>query len=113
MYSKRIKKNSSNTTKVSQILSSILPKNNLEEKSKAASFFSEWESIVGDALAKQAKPLSLNKGTLIIETTDSVYAQEISFLQETIKYKLSELGYGGSVSKIKCITTNPKSVNKR
>ena len=112
MYSKKEKKNKTEAHLVSNILSDILPARELIEKSKAADFFDLWHLIVDDSLLENTTPHSLHKGTLTIEVADAVFAQEISLRQSEIKFKLAELGYGGSVSKIRCITTNPKSVKK-
>ncbi len=52
-----------------------------------------WAGIVGPQLAAVATPVSERAGTLTIEVTDSVWAQELDLMQNALLERLTaELG---------------------
>ncbi len=50
----------------------------------------QWSQIVGPTLAKNSRPVNYDKGTLIIEVTNSVWLNEVRFLLDDIKYKINQ-----------------------
>jgi predicted nucleic acid-binding Zn ribbon protein len=62
-------------------------------KTGLASTQAAWSSAVGAALAEVTEPVSERAGTLTVECADSVWAQELDLMQETLLERLrSALG---------------------
>jgi predicted nucleic acid-binding Zn ribbon protein len=51
---------------------------------------SQWESIVGATMGKHSRPIQFDKGTLVVEVTNSVWLQEIRFFIDDIKTKVNQ-----------------------
>jgi hypothetical protein len=51
---------------------------------------SEWPSIVGETIGKHSRPIQYDKGTLIVEVTNSVWLQEIRFFVDEIIFKVNK-----------------------
>jgi len=54
--------------------------------------FVVWRAAVGPRIAEQAVPVSLDGGTLLLRTTSSTWASELSMLSDTIRARLREHG---------------------
>ena len=54
--------------------------------------FVVWRAAVGPRIADQAVPLSLEGGTLLLRTTSSTWASELSMLSDEIRARLKEHG---------------------
>jgi len=113
MYSKRTQNKGGQPKKISNILSTFLNDEEVKQKSESVDFFKLWDKVVGQEFSKFCKPIRLNKGILIVETIDAAYIQELSLQQKIFKKRITELGFGGTVSQIKFISGNPKSLNKK
>lgn len=59
-------------------------------KTGLATVQSAWAKAVGPQLAAVASPVSERAGTLTVEVTDSVWAQELDLMQGTILEHLRE-----------------------
>jgi predicted nucleic acid-binding Zn ribbon protein len=57
--------------------------------STVRSVFDSWSEIVGDHIAGQASPASLQEGRLVIVVTDPAWATEMRFLEQDILERLS------------------------
>ncbi len=51
-----------------------------------------WRDIVGDRVAARSKPLSLERGTLLLRVQSSLWAQELSLLAPMVKEGLLQRG---------------------
>ncbi|RLB56541.1 MAG: hypothetical protein DRJ42_02965 [Deltaproteobacteria bacterium] len=58
---------------------------------KAIRAFGFWEKAVPDRVARNARPVALVRGTLIVHTTTSVWAQEIDLLKEQLMGSLRKV----------------------
>jgi predicted nucleic acid-binding Zn ribbon protein len=56
-----------------------------------ASVQGAWSAAVGPQLAAVASPVSERAGTLTIEVSDSVWAQELDLMQEQLLERLREV----------------------
>jgi hypothetical protein len=54
--------------------------------------FVVWRAAVGPRIAEQAVPISLEGGTLLLRTTSSTWASELSMLGDVIRARLREHG---------------------
>lgn len=62
-------------------------------KTSLAAVQTTWTAAVGEQLAAVAMPVSERDGTLTIECTDAVWAQELDLMQETLLERLrAEVG---------------------
>lgn len=62
-------------------------------KTPLAAIQSAWSAAVGEQLAAVAVPVSERDGTLTIECSDAVWAQELDLMQEALLERLrSEVG---------------------
>jgi predicted nucleic acid-binding Zn ribbon protein len=59
-------------------------------KTGLASIQSAWAVTVGEQLATVATPVSERAGTLTVECSDSVWAQELDLMQEQLLERLRE-----------------------
>jgi predicted nucleic acid-binding Zn ribbon protein len=57
-------------------------------KTPLAAIQTAWASAVGEQLAAVATPVAEREGTLTIECTDAVWAQELDLMQETLLERL-------------------------
>lgn len=49
-----------------------------------------WDEIVGERIAKRAKPLYTRDGTLVVEVENSTWMNELQFLRREIIEKLNK-----------------------
>jgi len=56
-----------------------------------ASVQAAWAEAVGEQLAAVTSPVSERAGTLTVECADSVWAQELDLMQETLLERLREV----------------------
>jgi predicted nucleic acid-binding Zn ribbon protein len=59
-------------------------------KTPLAAVQAAWPNAVGDKLAAVAIPVSERGGTLTIECVDTVWAQELDLMQESLLERLGE-----------------------
>ncbi|MCB0354398.1 MAG: DUF721 domain-containing protein [Bdellovibrionales bacterium] len=71
------------------ILSLALKRYGLEDKIHRYRFVSHWKEIVGEELAKRSRPERLRGKVLIVAVRNSAWAQEMSFLKNTILKRLN------------------------
>ena len=51
---------------------------------------SQWPDIVGKTIGKHSRPIQFDKGTLVVEVTNSVWLHEIRFFLDEIKFKVNQ-----------------------
>ena len=51
--------------------------------------WTRWEEIVGEALARHARPVRIRRGVLLVHVDDSVWMQELQFLKHDIRDRLN------------------------
>jgi hypothetical protein len=52
-----------------------------------------WRHAVGPRIAAAAEPVSLDQGVLVVRTSTSVWANELSMLSDPIRAKLEQAGF--------------------
>jgi predicted nucleic acid-binding Zn ribbon protein len=60
-------------------------------KTGLAAVQAAWEEALGERLAAVATPLSERSGTLTVECTDGVWAQELDLMQDQLLERLREV----------------------
>ncbi len=82
----------------------------IKQKIKEYEAFPFWEKIVGEKIAKVAKPEKIIRGKILqIRVLDSVWAQEISLMKSKIIDDFFEYGKGARIEDIKFVIGNPKN----
>jgi predicted nucleic acid-binding Zn ribbon protein len=66
-----------------------------------------WRSVVGEAIAEQAQPVSERRGVLTIGCSASVWAQELDLMGSSIIERLNVALGGPEIIRIRCVTTPP------
>jgi len=80
---------------VEEVLSSVLNKSGLTEKSEHLKIYKIWPAIVGEKIAENTCLESVKRGTLFVNASSSAWMQELHFLKDMIIEKLEkELGEG-------------------
>ncbi len=74
-----IKKTTKSIKHASTLISEIIDQKGGTEKFALIRLWKNWEHVLGENLAKLAKPLGTNKKTLIIGVEDSLLMQELTF----------------------------------
>lgn len=52
-----------------------------------------WAKLTGPAIARRSEPRTLRDGVLTVQVETSTWAQELSFLQDSLLAKLKQAGY--------------------
>lgn len=90
-----------NMKKIGEILPSILSRMGIIkgiEQGKAVVF---WENIVGDDIARHAKPFKVKKGILYVEVTSSVWVHELQMMEPEIRNKINKYLEKNIINKIR------------
>ncbi len=78
------------TVKMQGVVEAVVRDRKWDDKLYEVSVFSVWESVVGEAIAKQSVPVSLSDGILRVEVAHQVYANELSVMKTEILSKLQK-----------------------
>ncbi len=76
--------------KIKDILPSILNKMGINKGIEQAKAIAFWDDIVGDNIAKNAKPFRVRKGILYVAVKSSVWASELQMMEPEIRKKINE-----------------------
>ncbi len=90
-----------NMKKIGEILPSILSRMGVIkgiEQGKAVVF---WENIVGNDIARHAKPFKVKKGILYVEVTSSVWVHELQMMEPEIRNRINKYLEKNIINKIR------------
>jgi hypothetical protein len=62
-----------------------------------------WAAVVGDRLAGESEPVSLEGGTLLVRVTSPAWAQQIRFLAEQVRARANEVLGRDSVAQVRVV----------
>ncbi len=62
----------------------------LDRKLKEQRVIDEWQSIVGEAVAKAARIKRFQHGKLLLHVSDAVWRQELSLAKEKMRQKIND-----------------------
>ncbi len=62
-----------------------------------------WPSVVGAAIAAEARPASERSGVLTVSCSGAVWAQELDLMAPTILERLNVCLQGGQVARLRCV----------
>ena len=77
-------------SRVSDILGSILKERGWNRILREHRVFGEWASAVGPVIAKNARPMRIDRGILVAVVSSPIWTQELSQMKETIIRRLND-----------------------
>ncbi len=77
-------------SKVSDILAAILKDRGWNRVVREHRVFGEWDGVVGEIIAKNARPVRIDRGVLVAIVSSPVWTQELSLMKETIIGRLND-----------------------
>lgn len=75
---------------IKTILDALFQKKNLQSKLKGGQVFDIWEEVVGPRIACHSQPKSFSDNTLWVTVDNSIWMQQLKFLEGQIKEKLNQ-----------------------
>ena len=76
--------------RISEVLGAFLEKKGLRESFLRAEAVEEWESRVGEAIAKVTRAQGVRQTTLIVEVRSSSWLMELNLMKEEILDRVNE-----------------------
>lgn len=87
--------------KLSTVLKKVLKKKGWDTKVREHRVFDVWENEVGEPIAKNARPKSINRGVLFVIAKSSVWVQELTLKKSEIIKRLNSQLDGELIKDIK------------
>ncbi|MFC1822600.1 DUF721 domain-containing protein [Thermodesulfobacteriota bacterium] len=87
-------------TPLKDVISGLFNDESLPFNPDDARIWEVWEEVVGEAVAKNARPFWIKKGLLKVNVSDPIWLQELKFAGENIRGKLNRKLGRNAVQKI-------------
>jgi hypothetical protein len=62
-----------------------------------------WGAVVGDRLAGESEPVSLEGGTLLVRVSSAAWAQQVRFLAERVRTRANEVLGEDSIAQVRVV----------
>jgi len=82
------------------VIQAVLERAGIEEGFRRHSALMYWDDIVGDKIARKARPRELEGKTLLVDVTSSAWVHELSYLKNDIIRELNQRVGGGAIDRI-------------
>lgn len=76
--------------KLGDVMGSVLRRLRVGDNAESTGVFSQWRSIVGDAIADHVTPRRLEKRVLTVEVDEPAWATQLRFLEKDLVHTLRE-----------------------
>lgn len=76
-------------TSLKDVIANLLSGDTLPYRPDDARIWKIWDEVVGEAISKNTQPLSIKNKLLRVRVTDSIWYQELQFLESQIREKLN------------------------
>ena len=76
-------------TPLKDILSALLADSKLPFNPQDATIWRIWDEVVGSAIARNAQPLWIKDRRLRVKVSDPIWLQELSYMEVSIREKLT------------------------
>ncbi len=94
---------------IADILKATLKSHHLEKKVEDYAGFAFWGEVVGEEIARVAKPQRIIKGNVLqVCVIDAAWAQELAFMKPTLLDKIHQRSMGAVIEDLVFVTGNPK-----
>ncbi|MBM3286491.1 MAG: DUF721 domain-containing protein [Candidatus Eisenbacteria bacterium] len=88
---------------IGEALSTFLEERGLLQKIEDRRLFGAWEEIVGATLAREARPLRVEKETLVIGASSSAHASQLMYLRPWVLKRIKEMYPGSRIRSIRIV----------
>ncbi|MDP2861495.1 MAG: DUF721 domain-containing protein [Desulfobacterales bacterium] len=85
-----VKKNTDDFKHIGNILCDVLNTFRLDPDLELTGLFSLWDDVVGEAVAKNARPAGFKGKILLVHVGSSVWIQELQYYKKDMIRKLNE-----------------------
>lgn len=85
-----------NTKSIGEAVADFIRGQGFEKRLKEADLFRLWPRIVGEVISERSRPVSIERGRLVVHVDDSSWRNELSLMEPEIKDKLNR-ALGGTV----------------
>jgi hypothetical protein len=75
--------------------------------------FNRWDEVVGGVLASRTRPVSLDRGTLVLEADDPAVVSHVRWLEHDLVERLDELLGAGRVTAVEVRVARPGGRRRR
>ena len=76
-------------TTIGNIINDLCRSWGIERRLKEYNAISQWSNIVGERIAKEARPLSLKRGKLFLYVEKAAWRNELTFMKKDIIQKMN------------------------
>ncbi len=85
-----MEENKNSLTSLKDIIGDLMSGSNLPFNPENYNIWKVWDEVVGQSIARHARPIRMLKGKLMVEVSESIWLQELEYLKDTIKTNLNE-----------------------
>jgi predicted nucleic acid-binding Zn ribbon protein len=79
-----------NLVPLKDIIADLLRSPDLPFNPEDALIWRLWDEVVGDMVARNARPVWIKKGRLRVKVSDPIWLQELSFMEESLRSNLNK-----------------------
>jgi len=97
---RRPRKSEGDPKPIRGLVGAILKKLGVAEQVERAAIFSEWEDRVGEKIARRARPVRLNEGTLFVEVESSSWMMELQMMKRELMERINAGRESGRIEKL-------------
>ena len=108
----RVPRASEDPKPVGASLGDVTRRFGLAAPSVLGAIFSDWERLVGPALARHVEPVGLRDGVLLLDVDEPGWVTELQFLHDDLLRRIGEAAGAASVREIS-VRVRPGSVRRR
>ena len=112
-FPKRLEERSADPVTLGSVVDRLLSQDAFARGIPIATLSSKWPELVGERLASETAPLSLEAGVLTVGATDGPWGAQARFLNEQIRKRADDALGGDSVSSVRIVVTDLMSRRNR
>jgi len=91
------------------VLTNLIDERDWKTGVAEGTLFTQWASIVGDDIAQHASPVSINENVLMIQTTSTAWATQLSLVNNEILKTIQNNPFGATIESVSIIGPNTPS----
>lgn len=93
----------SEPTEVGEVLRGLLADRGMARGLRLGRLVTAWEEVVGERLAEETRPVSLDEGGLVVAASGPGWAAQVRFLSEEIRRRTNRILGGEEVSAVRIV----------
>ena len=99
---------STDAVQIGDVVDGLLKEEAFSRGMPIATLASRWPQIVGERLAGETAPLSLETGVLVVAATNGPWGAQARFLHEQIRHKANQALGADVVSSVRVVVRNSR-----